>query len=220
MAKRTTKTAEKVGGGGGDRIAIPGWYHLHVTSLADVYPNGKPIEGLFFEAAAFPGQPEEGKVHGAPLYDPKPGKEETPGGLMAVRKLTAFLVATGLINESQMGQEVEYDTDDAVNRQIVVNLVPDTSDENKGKGFLQVNYDQTLHIDDPRVADLVKEGKVKLNLDAIKLLPAAIRRKPESFDLEKLGGKISSASSNGSAASGSSKPAGNAATSGVNLDDV
>lgn len=245
MAKRTVKTPEKVegGGGGADKIKVPGWYHVHVTTcLADITNNDKPINGIFAEFAAFDGQPEAGKTCQSSFFDPDPAKAYDPnsgasyddwkdgdgkGWLMAEKKQLAFLVATGLINESQFGKELEYDTDDGINRQLVLEMAVD--DRNKDKGYMQINYANTYHIDDPRVADLVKAKKLTLNQDAIKLLPANLRRDPKSFDLEKLGGKKAGGNGNGHAGGGSvatsspspggGKPS-NAATSGVDLDDV
>lgn len=198
MAVRTTKTADKVGGGGEDRVKTPGWYHVFCNYSSDTTKKGKPVEGIATEFAVLPGQTDEGKVFETVFFDPDPTKaEDDKGNLMAQRKQTAFLVATGLITEQQMGGEVEYDTDHAVERQLVINLVLDNSDKNAGKGYLQLNFDDVLHVDDPRVAELVKAKKLKLNEQAIKHLPPTMRRKPESFDLEKLGGKKKASGTNG-----------------------
>lgn len=212
MAKRTVNTPEKMEGGGADRIKVPGWYHVHVTEcLADVTPKGNPINGIFAEFSAFEGQPEAGKTTASTFFDPDPlkaydpasgleyadwkGSQDGKGWLMSEKKQLSFLVATGLINESQFGKALEYDTDDAKDRQLVIEVVVD--DRNVDKGYMQINYANTYHIDDPRVADLVKAKKLKLNEAAIKLLPATMRRKPESFDLERLGGRKQAANGNG-----------------------
>lgn len=212
MAKRQTQTPEKMEGGGADRIKVPGWYHVHVQEcLADVTPKGKPITGIYADFAAFEGQPEAGKTISSTFFDPDPLKAFDPnsgvehadwkesqdgkGWLMSQKKQLSFLVAVGLINESQFGKALEYDTDDAKDRQLVVEIVVD--ERNADKGYMQINYANTYHVDDPRVADLVKAKKLALNQAAIKLLPDTMRRKPESFDLEKLGGRKQAASGNG-----------------------
>lgn len=236
MAVRKSQTAEKIQGGGEDRVKLPGWYHVYCTYSSDVTKKGTPIEGIATEWAVFDGQPEERKVHEMAFFDPDQRKEPDSNGYkMAVRKQTAFLVATGLITEQAMGSEVEYDTDHAVNRQAVIHLVLDDSEANKGKGYLQLSYDDVFHVDDPRVADLVKEKKVKLNVDALKLY-AKFRRDPNSFDLEKLGGRKKSSGSGGNGGNGNGSHASNgngsgthrapqqqqtaAAQTGVNLDDI
>jgi hypothetical protein len=231
MAKRTTQTAEKVGGGGGaDRIKTPGWHHVHITHCDDVTKDNKPVEGLFTEFAAFDG-PDAGKVFSMCFFDPKDGDADMPEDSterkryeINKRKQTALLVASGLMTEAQMGSPVDYDSADAVNRQCVIHLDPDNQEKNAGKGYLQLAWDDIYHIDDPRVADLVKAKKLVLSSNALGVYPKEFRRDPKSFDLEKLGGKkaASNANGNGSHAAGSSssKPASAAVTSGVNLDDV
>jgi hypothetical protein len=148
-------------------------------------------------------------------------------GLADVAEETVRLVAIGLVTESQFGQSLEYDTDDGRGRQLVVELVVD--DRNADKGWLQINYANTYHVDDPRVADLVKQKKLVLSAGALGIYPKEFRRDPKGFDLEKLGGKASKASGggnggghangNGSHAGQQSKqPAGAAA--GVDLNDI
>jgi hypothetical protein len=234
MAVKKVKTAEKINTGGGeDRIKTPGWHHVHVMFCDDVTKDNKPVEGLFTEFAAFGGQ-DAGKVFTMTFFDPNEADADMPEDSkerkrhdFAKRKQTAFLVATGLVNESQMGSDVEFDSNDAVNRQCVIHLEADNQEKNAGKGYLQLAWDDIYHVDDPRVADLVKAKKLTLDAGAINLLPANLRRKPESFDLEKLGGKKSgSTNGNGNGHSGngsasSKQPvASAAATSGVDLNDI
>lgn len=244
MAKRTTKSPEKLEGGGADRIKNPGWYHVFVNQcLADVTGGSKqtPINGIWAEFATLPGQGEDGKTTQSAFFDPDPIKEFNPDNglsyddwkeskegkawLMSQKKQLNFLVAVGLVTESKFGTALEYDTDDAVNRQLVLELVVD--DRNAEKGWLQINYSNTYHIDDPRVAALVEAKKLTLNQGALNLYPKGFRRDPASFDLEKLGGKKAGSNGshagngNGSHAGGNkSAPASNKATSGVDLDDV
>lgn len=243
MAKRTVKTPEKMEGGGADRVKLPGWYHFNVTHcLADVTPKGTPINGIHAELSVLGGQPEEGKSISATFFDPDPLKAFDPnsgisyddwkeskdgkGWLMGEKKQLAFLVAVGLINEAQFGKELEYDTDDAVSRFLVAELVVD--DRNADKGWLQINYANTYHIDDPRVADLVKQKKLTLSAGALAIYPKDFRRDPKGFDLEKLGGKASKAAgSNGSNGQHAKQQASNlvgagagAAAGGVDLNDI
>lgn len=230
MAKRTTQTAEKVGGGGGaDRIKTPGWHHVHVTHCDDVTKDNKPVEGLFTEFAAFDG-PDAGKVFSMTFFDPNEADADMPEDSkerkkydISKRKQTAFLVASGLMTEAQMGSAVEYDSTDAIDRQCVIHLDPDNQEKNAGKGYLQLAWDDIYHVDDPRVAELVKKKQLVLSTSALGIYPKEFRRDPKSFDLEKLGGKKAAANGthagNGSAGSASSKQTA-AATSGVDLDDV
>lgn len=227
MAVRKTKLAEKVGGGGGaDRIKTPGWHHVQITHCDDVTKDNKPIDGIFTEFAAVAG-PDAGKTFSMAFFDPNEADADMPEDSkerkrydMSKRKQTALLVASGLTNEASMGtdDEVSYDTADAVNRQCVIHLEADNQEKNAGKGYLQLAWDDIYHVDDPRVAGLVKDKKVVLSGPHLgDVYPKDFRRDPKSFDLEKLGGK-KAAGTNGTHAAG--KPASNAATSSVNLDDV
>jgi hypothetical protein len=218
MAKVGVKTADSTGGST-SRLSVPGWYHMSVV-LADVNDDkGMPINGWRAQFAVLEG-PEASKSFEMRFFHPRPQDKEGAQKWDS-RKQTAFLIACGFMTESQLTSDVEFDTDEAVGRQVVMHLEPDDQPENKDKGFLQLAWADILHVDDPRVADLVKADKVKMSAGALKLLPDARRRKSESFDLEKLTGR-KGAGSNGSngngSSSGSKQPVG--AGAGVDISDL
>jgi hypothetical protein len=111
----------------------------------------------------------------------------------AMAKLSALVIAGGAIikatgkpvTEANLGEEIDLDLQSMVNSQVVVDL--DLSEvKNPGdKQFIRLKFDHIYHIDDPRVA------KVPKHVTAVNLLPQSRRRKPESFDLDKLTGKAS-----------------------------
>lgn len=224
MAKVSVKTADSTGGATG-RVSTPGWYHMSVV-LADINDDkGMPINGWRAQFSPLEG-PEASKSFEMRFFHPRLQDKEA-AQKWAARKQTAFLVACGFMSESQLASDVEWDTDDAPGRQVVMHLEPDDQEANKGKDFLQLAWADILHVDDPRVADLVKAGKVSMNAGALKLLPANLRRKPESFDLEKLTGRKhtgngsnGSSSSNGSNGNGSGNQQPVGAGAGVDISDL
>jgi hypothetical protein len=213
MAKVATRTAESTGGAT-DRLSVPGWYHMSVVE-ADVNDDkGLPIDGFRVEFAALDG-PNANKTFKMTFFNPSL-KQKEEAQKWSSRKQTAFLVATGLMTESQLASDVEWDTEDVKGRQVVMHLQEDDREENKGKGYLQLAYSDIFHVDDPRVA----EKKVTLNAAAIKYLPPAQRRDPKSFDLEKLTGRKGGGSngSNGNGSSHKQQPVG--AGAGVDISDL
>jgi hypothetical protein len=107
---------------------------------------------------------EAGKKQMLTFYDPdltkSPSSQE-----FATKKQDRFLYVVGLISESDVGQEVSYDTDHAVGRQFVAKFVEDEYADKNGKIIQRINlsFCDMWHVDDPQVADVPKdEAKLKM----------------------------------------------------------
>jgi hypothetical protein len=198
MAKVAVKTSETVQGGA-ERLGEPGWYHMMVNHADINSRKGEPIDGFRVEFAVQHGS-ESGKTFEKTFFNPRLSDSEKAQA-WAARKQTALLIAAGFMTESQLASDVDFDTDDMMGRQVVIHLVPDDQEQNRGKGYLDLAFADIFHVDDPRVA----EKKIALNPQVLGLLPPALRRDPKSFDLEKLTGKkqvAGAAAGAGSAANG------------------
>lgn len=206
MAVKTLTTPKQVQGAGAAWLDVPGRYHFAITDV-DESPkkkSGELIDGTRYQIKVMEG-PQKDRQFDLLLFNPNPvkdGDSEWPQ-----RKISAMLIATGMMTEQQLGGDVSYDPQDMRVRQGVIDLSKDEHNSTAEKSFLQLSYANIFHIDDPRVADAPKNG------DALKLLPASQRREPKSFDLEKLTGKKASdhAATNGAAASSHKQ---------VNVDDL
>jgi hypothetical protein len=159
--------------GGGNFLGVAGSFHLQVTHVDEqpVSNEGKAIDGFKVEFSVL-GGPEAGKKTDLIFWNPKStGKD---GGLWARKKQGAFLVASGLVDESKCGQQVNVELAHATNRQVVAEL--EFGEEGaKGRKFLQLAWANIYHVDDPRASGVAKDAK------ALLMLPAALRRTADSF---------------------------------------
>jgi hypothetical protein len=182
------KMAKKIGGTGAGYVDKPGKFHWQVMKI-DESPTSK--KGLALDAFSVTLSvmwgPELGKLFELMLFNPNPTDKESSQEF-AKAKQSAFVIATGLATESDLSgeeeREIEIDLQKALHRQVMMELEFD--DYNKSetdKKFLKLAYANIYHVDDPRVE------KWEKNVEAIKLLPAVMRRDPKGFDLERLGGK-------------------------------
>lgn len=212
-------------GGGASWLDKAGTYHARIISV-DETPTTKdkmPIEGFRIMFGVLGGQcadgtaitTEVGKQFELTFSDPNPAKKESAQE-WAVKKQTAFFLAAGLMNESQLGGDVEIELSNATNRQVIIQVEMSEPDQPGGKSFPNLAWANIYHIDDPR------QARVPRDAGAVKLLPAAFRRDPNGFDLEKITGKASSASSSaGGSTNGQSRSmAGAGVGGGVDVDDV
>ncbi len=199
-------------------LSTPGTYHFSIVHVDDpaLDKNDAALDGVRIQLSVLNEGDEQGKMFDEILWTPAETDDENS---WAQRKQGAFLVAAGLVNENQAGQEIEIDATNAINRQVIVTVAKDTREGRDGR--LQMSYANIFHIDDPRVAKTPKSAA------AIKLIPADQRRKPESFDLERLTGKkqakAPAANGNGNGHSngnGSHKTADKAPAATVDLNDL
>ncbi len=218
MAKFATTS---YGASGGEAwLKKPGTFHARVVKVEEPALAKKtqlPLNGFRVTFAVLSGKLDDGTDIGAEVgkqFDYLffyPDSDKTPEqNLWPIKKITAFLVGAGLMNESAIGQDVDVELQHSINRQLVIQMAAGKDD------FLDLHYSNIYHIDDPRVASIPRDQA------ALKLLPAQLRRDPKSFDLEKITGKASSASSSaGGSTNGQSRSmAGAGVGSKFDVDDV
>lgn len=178
---------------GANYLDVEGKHLLQITHV-DEQPTsreGKAIAALKVSLSVAAG-PSAGKTVDLYFYEPKSSSKD--GGKWARNKRAAFAIASGLIDESKLGQQVTIDVQGAVNRLVVAELVFGEPNQN-GKKFLDLQFANIYHVDEPRVADVVKAFP-----QIIGMLPKEHRRDPASF-------KTAAANGNGSAPAPQSQPA-------------
>jgi len=204
---------DTVDGSAGNFLSEPGVYHVAVLEATETPTkrDGNPIQnaafGVDLEILAGPQAKKQKDVvfFNADTDKPKDDK----GYQMDLRKIRRFFEAVCVAPERQPGgTEYTVDVEKARGRQLIIQFERSTQ-AGKEKN-LQVHYANIWHVDDPDPA-----AKCERNQDALKLLPAALRRKPESF---KPAEKNTNGNGNGSA--GKSQQSAAPASTGVDLDDV
>lgn len=167
---RTVNTASDLNGES-SAISKAGKYHVAVVRSADgSSTKGNTFGGVSAVLAVLEGDQKEKEFH-LHLFDPDMSKSESSQE-WANKKQTAYAIAIGQLDPSQLGEEAEIEfVCDGM--QLVIDL--EMSEDEKGKPRLELSYANLYHVDDPRVA------KVPKNADALKLIPAELRKKPEWF---------------------------------------
>ena len=172
------KTHTEGAGSGTAWLNDPGRYHFAIMHI-DEQPkkqDGVPIDGIKVSLCCLAPGDHARKQWELMLFQPNPTQSEK-GQDWALRKITAFLLAAGLITEAQLGQEVNVDLQAAVGRHLFAEL--DLEPEEPGKKRrLQLRFANIFHVDNPEVADAVAWPR---NQQLIAALPAAQRRSPETF---------------------------------------
>jgi len=198
---------------GGAFLQEPGTYHLSVLNVdeAPTSNNGELIDGFRVEVDVLAG-PQAKKQAEITFFNPK--LTDKNNGEMAKKKQARFAMATGILPAAKPGEKVTIDLQHAKARQLIVTFAKRKA-KNSDKEFIDLNFADIWHVDDPSAPQCER------NQDALKLLPAALRRKPESFKPAN-GQAPANGSSNGNGQhkqQGQQQPAG-AAAGGVDLDDV
>lgn len=176
--------------GGGAWLKEPGWYLLRVAEL-DEQPTskeGKAIDGIRAGLVVASGPQADKKFD---LYVKNPNSAHKDGGRFASKIRTAFVLATGLISEEQLGKSVTIDPQQAVHRLVVAQIDHQKDQAGNPTNFMELSYDNIYHIDSPKAA---KSGA--LDQKVIGLVPKDHRRDPKSFKLPRDGGQ-GATSSNG-----------------------
>lgn len=148
---------EMAGGGGGTYLDQPGTYHLLIQEVRDgCGPKGNPIEGFSIECEVLAGTTEDcaGKKIGLTVWKPNLAGSEKQIA-MEKRIGAAFFIAGDLINPNQLGKSGAVDPNNSQGRQFVAKLVRSKKDGEETK-FLQFNYSDIYHVDDPEVAGVPK----------------------------------------------------------------
>jgi len=160
---------------GGAFLQEPGTYHLSVTEI-DEQPQsnkGELLNGFRVDVEVVPGAGRQEKKQAELMFfNPKPTDKN--GGEMAKKKQARFVLATGLLAAAKPGEKVTVDLKQARGRQFIATLEKRKA-QNSDKEFIDLNFADIWHVDDPAAP------KCELSQAALKLLPATIRRKPESF---------------------------------------
>ena len=165
---------EDMAAGSGNFLQAPGMYHLQVVSVNESPVNrstNAAIDGFEVELVALEGDNAK-KTIDVLFHAPKMSSKD--GGKWAKNKQAAFLIATGLVDETKLGKSVQVDLQDAVNRQCVAEFELGKAND-KGKQYLQLAWANIYHIDDPRGANCPK------NVAALGIIPKTQRRDPASF---------------------------------------
>lgn len=156
-----TSSQEEMQHSGGTYLSTPGKYHATITQVREnAGPKGEPIEGFSFELSILAGtQPgQEEKLINLTLWNPKlNGSEKSQA--MDRKKQTAFAIAANLIDPNKLGGKVSCDLNQAVGAQIIVDLVPQEKDGEKSDKFLQLNYANIYHVDDPEAASVPRSAE-------------------------------------------------------------
>lgn len=173
MGFNTSEAGELAGGGDSEFLKEPGKYHMVVVAhrtnrmAKDTIIDGNTLDCVV-QAGTTEGQ--EDKKFGITLHNPKISASDK-GKSWFRRKLSAILVACNLIEPIKLGGTCDKDWVDMIGAQLIVDLVHD--DEGK---YLDINFANIYHVDDPRVKDVPK------NKAAIAVLPAGCRHEPTYFE--------------------------------------
>lgn len=172
MSSFMMDTTDDIGGGFGDGyLTQPGTYHCVVTAVHEgTTSRGKPISGFTVDLSALAGtvDGQKEKEKSLSLFNADLSRNES-SQKWARKKQTAFVIAVGLLDPSKLGERVEINLQEAVGRQLVVNL-------EQGEKGLDLAYANIYHVDDPRVAKIPKDK------EALGLIPKELRRGPEFFE--------------------------------------
>lgn len=209
------KTSTEGAGSGTTWLKQPGKFHWLLLN-ADENPVNKdkqPLDGFKLQFLILAGE-QKGKQFDLLLFNPDMSKSESAIE-WAQRKQTAALIALGLIDHTQLGNEVSVDLGVAMNppRQGFIDLDFEkekdgtVKHDEKGQPRLGLVFANIYHIDDPACADPVIWQR-----DAAKIanLPPACRRDPASFPKHER-------KASGATASGATAGAGQAASAPKNM---
>lgn len=162
-------------GGEGNFLSKPGQYHLTILDVKEgVGPKGKPIDGFCVQVSVLDGTVPDQKHHTANIMFFAPKLTSKDGGAFLRRKMTAFGIATNLIDPSQLGKRVSVELKNAVNAQCVAKFELSKGDD--GKEYIDLAYSDIWHVDDPRCESVPKD------LAALSLLPKEQRHDRAWFD--------------------------------------
>ena len=186
---------ESVSGGGGF-LDEPGTYHFVINQAFDDQGKRKKdgtrsaISGCTLELVCLGGTVDgcEGKSHSETLFYPSPQGSEKANAVK-LRALAALLIASNQMTPDQLGGQMEIDQsvlDAIVQRETQVVMKLRQQMENDGNGnytvvtkFLELDYANVYHVDDPEVAAVPKDA------EALGLLPKEHRHDEAWFSFKK-----------------------------------
>ncbi len=146
-------------------LKVAGTFHLAITSV-DEDPkdnNDQPISGFKVHVDVLHGTPQEDGVctevgKRTDLRFFPPDKQN-----FSSQKISALLIAAGLMKPSELGQEIEADLQAIVDRQVIATLYL------KDDKFINLSGTAIYHVDDPRAKDFPKDAT------SLAVIPDALR---------------------------------------------
>lgn len=196
----------------GSFLKEPGTYHLMIADSQEhaTDKGGKPLDAFRLccqvLAGTTPGQ--EGKTVDLLIFHPKPTDKKE--GEFALKRRTRTLIAISMMKPINRGEKVSVDLtpNGATGRQFICTLAK------SDKGYLEMNFADVYHVDDPEAAAFPKATKL------LAMLPAEWRLTAKDFGVEQsTSGAAPSAKGNGQHAAHNAA-AKTAAASGVDLDNI
>jgi len=158
---------------GGNYIDAPGTYHIVITEIKEGEgQKGGPIDGFTFGFDVLAGTSEQcaGKSGSQSLFAPNmTGSDKAQ--LQSKKKLAAFFVATGVLLPEQLGKAVKIDVPAATGQQLIVTLARKMDKDANGNWtieskFLEINYSDIYHVDDPAAKAYPKSDEALGMIDA------------------------------------------------------
>ena len=199
----------------GSKRAVPGWFHINVLHLGE----NEKCNGVELQLSVLAGKPNDPTVTDfvdstAKLtfwYPDASRSAEEQDRTNA--QLTALLIALDLITPAQLGQPVNVDETQGVGRHALVHLrykQEKVTENGKEKWidnlkFLQLAFNDFLHIDDPAGKDVPK------NIAALKFVPSERRHTDPKYFAFKAKPGTAAAASGGGSVGGSHATAGSTA---------
>lgn len=166
--------------GGGQFLEKAGTYHCLVTAV-DENPTSKDgvlLSGIkvLLTVLAGTNADQKDKTFDLMLWNPKPEDQSD----MPKKKQTRFCLATMIIPKHQPGQRTVVEPTDAVGRQLVAKFAAkqkknDATGKWEDTDRLDLHFADIWHVDD----EAVKSNNIPLDVKALALIPAALRKKPE-----------------------------------------
>lgn len=162
-------TAEDMAGGGGDYLEKPGRYHMMVVHAEENAKMGDNIvKGFMYELAVQ--APKELAGQTVRVYFRNPDSTHKDGGKMARAKQSNALLAANVVTPSDLGKTKEVNAEDAKDNQLCIELALGEPNSKTGKQYLDLNYANIFHVDDPRAKSYPKDS------DILSLIPKEYRR--------------------------------------------
>lgn len=157
--------------GGGNYLREPGTYHLCITEIKDEAIGQSSGLKVTAEVMAGTVPDQKGKTVTLTFWHPKLNSKDQ--GAFSRKRQARLLVAANVLKQEQLGQRVSIDLNKAVGQQVIATLDYDSKDEEKK--YLELNYADIFHIDDPDAAKFPRDDA------AIAMIPKANRLDASAF---------------------------------------
>ena len=128
-------------------LSEAGTFHCVITRCTEGADHkGNPLTGFNVQFSVLAGTAEEcaGKEFSLTFFDPDMSRSEKSQE-WARKKQTAYVVATNLMDLSNMGEELEIEVSESEGQQVVITVEKDQDDK-----YLQLVWANVYHVDDPR----------------------------------------------------------------------